>query len=98
MEVSTSWNFIKSILLFHFIGFRGHNRVQLGVLREAVNKRQNDIAVKQKPLALAGMGHIGELMGADIELLGQDLPIPASLVEHIHEVAVFKDVLHLSGS
>ena len=31
------------------------------------------------------------------QLLGKDLAVSACLVEHIHEVRVFKDVLHLTA-
>lgn len=44
--------------------------VKLRVLGKAVYKGQNHVAVEQQPLTLAGMGHIGELVGADVELLG----------------------------
>ena len=44
-------------------------------MREAVDKRQNRVAVKQQSLTFAGMGHIGQLMGADVQLLGQNLPV-----------------------
>ena len=30
------------------------------------------------------------------QLLGEDLTVSACLVEHIHEVGIFKDVLHLA--
>ena len=40
-------------------------------MREAVDKRQNRVALKQQSLTFAGMGHIGQLMGADVQLLGQ---------------------------
>ena len=36
-------------------------------------------------------------MGRDVELLRQNLPVAGSLVEHIHIVGVFKDVLHLTA-
>ena len=31
-------------------------------------------------------------MGADVELLGEDLPVPSRLIEHIDEVKGSKDV------
>ena len=43
------------------------------------------------------MGDIGQLVGRDVELLGQDLPVTACLVQHVNEVAVFKDVFDLPG-
>ena len=43
------------------------------------------------------MGHIAELMGRNTQLFGENLPVAARLVEHIHEVGVFKDVLHLAA-
>ena len=56
--------------------------IQFRVLREVIDKRQNDAAVEQQALTFAGVGHIGQLMGRDIELFGQNLPVPASLVEY----------------
>lgn len=43
------------------------------------------------------MGDIGQLVGRDVELLGQDLSVPACLVQHVDEVAVFKDVFDFPG-
>ena len=43
------------------------------------------------------MGDIGQLVGRDVELLGQDLPVSACLVQHVDEVAVFKDVFDFPG-
>ena len=51
-------------------------------MREAVDKRQNRVAVKQQSLTFAGMGHIGKLMGADVQLLGQNLPVTVGLIEY----------------
>ena len=36
-------------------------------------------------------------MGRDIELLGKNLPVARGLAQHIDVIAVFKDVLHLTG-
>ena len=36
-------------------------------------------------------------MWGDIELLGENLPVAAGLIEHEDEIAVLKDVLHLAG-
>ena len=62
-----------------------------------VHKGQDGGAVEQQPLALAGVGHIGQLVRGNAQLPGQNLPVTTRLVEHIHEVRVFKDVLHLAG-
>ena len=51
--------------LFFVIRAGGHNGVQLGVLREAVNKRDGGVPEEQQPFAGIGMGHIGKLVGAD---------------------------------
>ena len=75
----------------------GHDPVEFQIRREAVHEGQDDISVEEQPFAFAGMGDVGELMRGDIELLGEDLPIPGGLVEHIDEVAVLKDVFHLAG-
>ena len=47
-----------------------------------INERQNDIAEKQQPFALAGVGHIGKLMGRDVELLCENLPVSVGLIEY----------------
>ena len=44
------------------------------------------------------MGHIAKLVRGNAQLLGENLTVSARLVEHIHEVGVFKDVLHLAAA
>ena len=78
--------------------FGGHNAVKFGVLREVVYKRQDRGAIEQQALALTGVGHIAQLVRGDAQLLGKDLAVSACLVEHIHEVRVFKDVLYLAAA
>ena len=56
--------------------------VEFKVFREVVNKGQDHVAEKQQTFALAGVGHIGKLMGRDIELLCEDLPIAVRLIEY----------------
>ena len=56
--------------LFFVLRAGGHNGVQLGILREAVNKRDGGIPEEQQPFAGIGMGHIGKLVGADPKLFG----------------------------
>lgn len=56
--------------LFFVLRAGGHNGVQLGILREAVNKRDGGVSEEQQPFAGIGMGHIGKLMGADPKLFG----------------------------
>ena len=43
-------------------------------------------AKKQQPFALAGVGHIGKLVGRNVQLLRQNLPVSVRLIEHIHKV------------
>ena len=66
-----------------------------GVSGRQVHKGQDDVAVEQQPLAFARVGHIGQLVGRDIELLGEDLPVTGGLVEHEDEVGVFKNIRYL---
>ena len=68
--------------------FGGHDAVEFRILREVIHKGQDGGAIKQQPLALAGVGHIGKLVRGDAQLPGQNLPVAARLVEHIHEVRV----------
>ena len=63
-----------------------------------VNEGQDGGAIEQQALALTGVGHIAKLVRGNAQLLGENLPVPASLVEHIHEVGVFKDVLYLAAA
>ena len=56
-----------------------------------------DVTVEQKPFTLAGVRHIGQLMRGDVQLLRQNLPVTGSLIQHVHEVRVFEDVLYLAA-
>ena len=49
--------------------------VEFKVFREVVNKGQDHVTEKQQPLTFAGVGHIGKLMGRDVELLCENLPV-----------------------
>ena len=60
-----------------------------------VYKRNGGVPEEQKPFAGVGVGHIGKLVGADTELLRQNLPVPLCLGEQNKEIRVFKDVLDL---
>jgi len=64
---------------------------------EAVYEGQDNVAIKKQPFAFTAVGDIRELMRGDIELLGENLPVAAGLIEHEDEIAVLKDVLHLAG-
>ena len=46
-----------------------------------IHKRKNDIAKKQQPFALAGVGHIGKLMGRNIKLFRKNLPVAVGLIQ-----------------
>ena len=71
--------------------------IQMGLFRKVVNKRYDHIPIKQKPLTSVGIGHIGKLVRGDVQLFCQNLPVAGGLVEHINEIAVFKDILDLPG-
>ena len=38
------------------------------------------------------MGDIGELVGRDVQLLGENLAVAVGLIEHIHKVTVLENV------
>ena len=59
----------------------GHDAIQLIILRKMILERQNDIAVEQQAFAGAGVGHIGQLMGRDVELLGKDGTVAGCLAQ-----------------
>lgn len=63
-----------------------------------VHERQDRGAIEQQALALTGVGHIAKLVRGNAQLLGKYLTVSACLVEHIHEVGVFKDVLYLAAA
>ena len=95
---------VPCLLLFllhlgsHFLWLGCHDAVQLGIFREVIHKGQNGGAIEQQTLTLAGMGHIAELVRGNTQLFGKNLSVSARLVEHIHEVGVLKDVLHLAAA
>ena len=60
-------------------------------------ERNNGIPVEQQPFAGTAVGHIGELIRADIQLLCKNLPVARRLIQHQDKVAVFKNVLNLSA-
>ena len=62
-----------------------------------IDKGDNHIPEKQKPLAGAGMGHIGKLMRGNSQLLRQNLPVSLGLVQHVDKIRVLKDILDLTG-
>jgi hypothetical protein len=66
--------------------------VEFKVFREVVNKGQDHVTEKQQPFTFAGVGNVGKLMRADIELLCEDLPITVRLIEHINEVRILKNI------
>ena len=69
-----------------------------GVSGRQVHKGQDHVAIKQQSFAFARVGHIAELMGRNVELFGEDLPVACSLVEHEDEVGVLKNIRHLVRS
>ena len=48
---------------------RGHNPIKLQIRREVIHKGKDDIPVEQQAFALAGMGHIRELVRGNVQLL-----------------------------
>ncbi len=70
------------------------------VIGQGRNKRykgDNHIPKEQKPLAGAGMGHIGKLVRGNPQLLRQNLPVSLGLVQHVDKIRVFKNILNLTG-
>ena len=47
-----------------------------------VNKGQDYVTEKQQPFTFAGVGNVGKLMRADIELLCENLSIAVRLIEY----------------
>lgn len=53
-----------------------------------IYKRKNRAAIKKKPFAFTAVGDIRELMGRNIQLFGENLPVAGRLVQHEHIVGV----------
>ncbi len=65
------------------------------ILRKMVDKWDNHIPIKQKPLTRIGIGNIRKLVRGNIQLLCQDCPVSCGLVEHIDKITVLKNVFDL---
>jgi len=85
--------FLLMLLRLRNFGKAGRkDAVEFKVFREVIDERQNDVAEEQQPFALAGMGHIGKLVGRNVQLLCQDLSVSVGLIEHT------QDFLYISCS
>lgn len=62
-----------------------------------IDEGKNDIPVEEEAFPFTGMGHIGELMRADIQLFRKNLAVSCGLVEHIYKIGVFEYILDLVG-
>ena len=60
-----------------------------------VDKRDNHIPVKQKPLTGIGISDIRKLVRGNIQLFRQNLPVSCGLVEHVDKITVLKNILNL---
>ena len=58
-----------------------------------IHKRDDDRAVDHEPFARPGVGHVAELMGADAKLLGNKASVARRLVQKVHKIAVFLNIL-----
>ena len=47
-----------------------------------IDKGQDHVTEKQQSFALAGMGDVRKLMGRNVELLRQNLPVSIRLIEY----------------
>ena len=88
------------MFVFSFPGFTKfccHNAVKLVVLREVIHKRQDHVAEEDQPLAGACVADMCRLLVGDIQTLTEDFSVSAGLVQKVHKIAVFKDILNLRG-
>ena len=53
-----------------------------------IDKGDNHISEKQKPLAGTGMGYIRKLVRGNSQLFRQNLPVPLGLVQHVDKIRV----------
>ena len=60
----------------------GHDPVEFQIRREAIHEGQDDISIKEKPLAFAGMGDIGELVRGNVQLFRKNRPVAGCLVQY----------------
>ena len=61
--------------MFHLAGLGGEQFLEFGILREVIRKRQDDIIEEQQPVARLGVGHIGKLLGGDVQPLRHQLAV-----------------------
>ena len=47
-----------------------------------VNKGQDGVSIEQQPLTRTTVRDIGQLVGADVQLLRQNLPVAVGLIEY----------------
>jgi len=81
--------------MFHLAGLGGEQFVEFGILREVIRKRQDDIIEEQQPVARLGVGHIGKLLGGDVQPLRHQLAVARGQVQQVDKIAVFQNVFNL---
>ena len=52
--------------MFHLAGLGGKQFIKLGILREIIRKRQDEIVEEQQPVARLGVGHIGKVFSIQL--------------------------------
>ena len=83
--------------MMYFARFGGHDAVKLVVRREPVDERNDDVAIEKQALPFHGIGDIGQLIIRNAQMPRENLAVARRLIEHVDEVAVFKDVLDLAA-
>lgn len=71
--------------------------VQLRILRKLVLEGQDHILEEQKAAAGVRVGHIGKLLGGDVQPLRHQLAVASRQVQQVDEIAVFQNVFDLRG-
>ena len=69
--------------------------IQLCILRELVPERKDHILEEQKTAAGVRVGHIGKLLGRDVQPLRHQLAVACGEVQQIDKITVFQNVFDL---
>ena len=69
--------------------------IQLRILRELVPEGQDHVLEEQKAAAGVRVGHIGKLLGRDVQPLRHQLAVARGEVQQINKITVFQNVFNL---
>lgn len=88
---------ILSSCKFTLTGARGHQLIELRIMREAIDERHQRRAVFDQPAACISVGDIAHLLAGNIQEFGQLTAVGCRLVEHDDKLGVREHGAGLDG-